>query len=78
MKKKIQKNKYTDENINAEVIEDFLPSPDQLVPREESIKVTLTLSRKSVDFFKEEAQRVGAPYQTMIRALIDRYSQRFS
>ena len=58
------------------VIEDFLPSPDQLVPREENVKVTLSLSRRSVAFFKREAQKRRVPYQRMIRALVDNYAER--
>ena len=32
------------------VIEDFLPPPADLVPREDNVKVTLSLSRRSLDF----------------------------
>jgi hypothetical protein len=57
------------------VVEDFLPPPSQLVPREDVEKVTIALSRRSVDFFREEARRNGTQYQRMIRALLDRYAQ---
>ena len=56
--------------------QDFLPPPDQLVLRDEGLKVTLTLSRRSVDFFKQEAARRHVPYQRMIRALVDAYARR--
>ena len=53
MKKKI---KYTNENLGkVEVVRDFLPSPDELVLKDDTVKVTLNLSRSSVDFFKELA-----------------------
>ncbi|MBJ7309403.1 hypothetical protein ACFOLJ_08965 [Rugamonas sp. CCM 8940] len=65
--------KYTDEPIEARVIADFLPPPDQLIFREETVKITLTLSKKSVDFFKLEATKNHSQYQRMIRALIDQY-----
>jgi predicted DNA binding CopG/RHH family protein len=65
--------KYTDEPIEARVIEDFLPPPDQLIFREETVKVTLTLSKKSVDFFKSEAAKNHSQYQRMLRVLIDQY-----
>jgi predicted DNA binding CopG/RHH family protein len=58
------------------VVEDFLPSPDALVPREENVKVTLSLSRRSVDFFKQAAKARRVPYQRMIRALVDAYAER--
>jgi predicted DNA binding CopG/RHH family protein len=58
------------------VIEDFLPPPADLVPREDNVKVTLSLSRRSLDFFKREARKRRVPYQRMIRALVDTYAER--
>jgi hypothetical protein len=58
------------------VMKDFLPSPDKLVLRESNVKVTLSLSSRSVDFFKREAQKQRVPYQRMIRALVDAYAER--
>ena len=58
------------------VIEDFLPSPDALVAREDTIKVTLGLSRRSVEFFKRAAKERRVPYQRMIRALVDAYAEK--
>ena len=58
------------------VVEDFLPSPEALVPREENVKVTLSLSRRSVDFFKRAAKTRRVPYQRMIRALVDAYAEK--
>lgn len=69
--------KYTDEPIQAEVIRDFLPSPDQLVMGEEGVKVTIALSRRSVDFFKEAAERNHTSYQRMIRRLLDAYADQY-
>ena len=72
------KVKYTDEPIGEiEVVEDFLPSPDELAFREETVKVTLSLSKSSVEFFKEEAQKRKTPYQQMIRRLLDSYVKRY-
>lgn len=58
------------------VVEDFLPTPDALVTREENVKVTLSLSRRSVDFFKRTAKQRRVPYQRMIRALVDAYAEK--
>jgi predicted DNA binding CopG/RHH family protein len=55
------------------VIPDFLPSPEALAFREEGVKVTLALSKKSIDFFKSEASKHQTQYQRMIRRLIDAY-----
>lgn len=58
------------------VVDDFLPPPAELVLREDTVKVTLALSRRSVDFFKREAGKARVPYQRMIRALVDAYAER--
>ncbi len=75
MKNKI---KYTDEPMGElKVIKDFLPSPDQLVLKEENIKITISLKKSSVDFFKKEAQKHRIPYQKMIRRVIDWYASQY-
>ncbi|OGG02297.1 CopG family transcriptional regulator [Candidatus Gottesmanbacteria bacterium RBG_16_37_8] len=71
MKNKI---KYKDEPINMKVIRDFLPRPEDLVIKEKQVKVTLNLSKKSVDFFKNIASKQNVAYQSMIRKLIDFYT----
>jgi hypothetical protein len=69
--------KYTAGEIGRyRVVEDFLPSPDALVAREDTVKVTLGLSRRSVEFFKHAAKQRRVPYQRMIRALVDAYAER--
>ena len=69
--------KYTEGEIGkVKLVKDFLPRPDQLVLREENVKVTLSLSRRSLEFFKREAGKRRVPYQRMIRALVDAYAER--
>ena len=69
--------RYTKGEIGElEVVDDFLPSPRELVLREDNVKVTLSLSRRSVEFFKREAGKSRVPYQRMIRALVDAYAAR--
>jgi predicted DNA binding CopG/RHH family protein len=71
MKKKIV---YTDEPMgNVEVVADFLPSPAELAFKEDGVKVTLALSKSSVEFFKSEASKHHTQYQRMIRRLLDSY-----
>lgn len=71
MKAKI---KYSNEPMgNPKLIADFLPPPAALAFREEGIKVTLALSKKSIDFFKTEANKHNTQYQRMIRKLLDAY-----
>jgi len=69
--------KYTNEPIQAGVVRDFLPSPDELVVSEEGVKVTISLSRRSVDFFKAVAERNHTSYQRMIRRLLDEYTDQY-
>ena len=65
---------YTDAPIgNVKIIPDFLPSPAELAFSEEAVKVTLALSKKSIDFFKSEAAKNHTQYQRMIRRLVDSY-----
>ena len=74
MKKRI---KYSHEPIGPiKIVPDFLPSPSELAFREDEIKVTLSLSKRSIAFFKAEAKKRGTPYQRMIRRLIDAYAER--
>lgn len=76
MKKKI---KYTNEKIGRiEVVKDFLPSPDELAFKESNVKVTLNLSKSSVEFFKQLAKDHGSQYQKVIRDLLDGYSSHYS
>ena len=74
---KKQTVKYSKGEIGrVRIVEDFLPSPDKLVFREDNVKVTLSLSQRSVDFFKRAALKRRVPYQRMIRALVDAYAER--
>jgi predicted DNA binding CopG/RHH family protein len=61
---------------NIEVIADFLPSPEELAFKEESVKITIALSKSSVDFFKKKAESHRTQYQKMIRRLVDEYVTR--
>jgi len=53
-----KRTRYTDEPLEMEVVEDFLPPPEALVRKEELVKVTISLSKSSVDFFKRRAVTV--------------------
>ncbi len=69
------KTRYTDESLGKiEIIDDFLPPPEELAFKEENIKVTIALSKSSIDFFKKEAKSRHTSYQAMIRRLLDLYA----
>ena len=68
--------KYTNEPLGKlEVVYDFLPLPENLVFRDDAVKVTLALSKRSVDFFKGQALKHNTQYQRMIRRLLDAYAE---
>jgi predicted DNA binding CopG/RHH family protein len=68
----------SDAIIKGEVIRDFLPAPDQLVRKEPKVKITITLNRRSVDFYKQSAKKNNVKYQTMINEILDLYAQKYS
>ena len=59
-------------------INDFLPPPKALAVPEQTVMVTLRLSEKSVDFFKQQAKQYHTKYQKMLRFLVDKYAERYS
>ena len=68
------RTKYTNEPLGEyRVVPDFLPPPDQLSFRDEGVKVTIALSKRSVEFFKSHAAKNHTQYQRMIRQLLDAY-----
>ncbi len=42
--------------------------------KEDTVKVTIALSKESVEFFKHEAEKHYNQYQKMIRRLLDAYT----
>jgi len=62
----------------VEIVNDFLPKPEDLVFKEDTMKITLNLSKSSVEFFKGIAQKHGSQYQKVIRKLLDRYASHYS
>ncbi len=73
------KIRYTDEPLgNLKIVRDFLPLREDLVFRDEAVKVTIALSKRSVEFFKGEARKHSTQYQRMIRRLLDAYAAHHS
>jgi predicted DNA binding CopG/RHH family protein len=62
---------------SAKPIKDFLPSPDQLVMKDSTRKVTLALTEESLAFFKKVGQKRRVPYQQLIRRVLDEYSKHY-
>lgn len=76
MRKKI---KYTNEKIGKiEIVDDFLPKPEELVFKKDTVTVKLKINDSSVEFFKEMTNKYGSNYQKIISLLLDKYSSHFS
>ncbi len=58
-------------------VKDFLPSPSELALAEETQKVTISLKKSSIAFFKRQAGRYHTKYQRMIRELLDKYAMQY-
>jgi len=70
-----KKTIYTNEPLGKlKVVPDFLPSPEELALKDDTVKITISLSRSSVEFFKAEAIKNKTQYQKMIRTLLDVYT----
>lgn len=59
------------------VVKDLLPPPDKLILKEDNVKVTISLKKSSINFFKEQAKLQKTSYQKMIREVIDRYASHY-
>ena len=59
-------------------VKDFLPPPSALALPEDNVKVTISLKKASVEFFKQEAGKYHTKYQKMIRELLDRYATQYN
>ena len=70
------RTKYRDEPLGeVEIVEDFLPRPEELAFEDETVKITIALSKTSVDFFRQQAAHYETSYQKMIRRLLDAYAK---
>lgn len=58
---------------NMRTLKAVLPSLDKLAQKEDTVKITLALTKTSVEYFKQEAAKREVCYQVMIRNLIDEY-----
>lgn len=76
MKRKTKSDDFPVGNVT--IVEDFLPPPDKLIPVRESIKVTLSLDKMSLQFFKKCAAKQGVKYQRMIREVLHGYAQKYA
>jgi hypothetical protein len=56
----------------VKTISDFLP--EELAPKEKTVKVTIAFSKISVEFFRKEARQYNTQYQKMVSRLLAEYA----
>ncbi len=67
-------NELRDTLLKAKEVADFLPPPELLIPKVETKKITISLSTKSITFFKNVSEKTSVPYQQLIRKVLDSYA----
>jgi hypothetical protein len=55
-------------------VQDTLPHPRELVPREDSVQVTCALSREAAEFFRLEAAQTKLPVHRLLRRVLEAYA----
>jgi hypothetical protein len=73
MKKKIE---YSDEPIEFEIVEDFLPPPSELRLRQRDVPVKLELKKSSVEYYKLLAKKNKTTYKRVMKKVLDTYASR--
>jgi predicted DNA binding CopG/RHH family protein len=68
-----KKTKYTNHPVKGKIIDDFLPKPEDLILKDDTVKITLSINQSSLAFFKKFAKKHHTQYQKMIRNLLDHY-----
>lgn len=62
---------------DAVVVDDFLPSPAELVRKTEKEKITIAIDKRSLELYKRYAKRHNAKYQTMVNSVLVSYADKF-
>jgi hypothetical protein len=61
----------------ATIIDDFLPSPEELVRKTAKEKITIALDKNSLDLYKRYAKKHNTKYQSMINDVVGAYADKF-
>lgn len=80
MKTKNKKISYLDDEPIGKLkrIPDFLPSPEELFPKEKARRITLVVDDNTVSFFQKKAEKMGIKYQPMMRRILKEYAAHHS
>lgn len=63
---------------SAVLIEDFLPSPSELVRKTTKEKITISIDSDCVNFFKAAAKKNHTKYQTMMNEVLSQYARHYA
>ena len=64
---------YTDEPMKIGREVNVLPSPSELAKMARTERATLTLSKSTLDFFRDLAEKEKVSYNMLIRNALDEY-----
>jgi predicted DNA binding CopG/RHH family protein len=80
MKKKAKMSKHGNDMPIGKLtrIKDFLPPPEELFFTDKKLKITIELDEKTVNFFKNYAEKHDAKYQRMMREVLKTYANKYS
>lgn len=75
---------YTDAPDNVEgavdaetVVDNLLPSPEELVRKTEKEKITIAVDKRSLELYKKYAKRHNAKYQPMMDGVLSAYAEKY-
>lgn len=71
-----RKTGYSDEPMVIGRVVDVLPSPSELAAMARTERATLTLTKATLDYFREEARKEHVSYNILIRNALDEYIRR--
>ena len=63
---------------SAVLVEDFLPSPSELVRKPTKEKITISIDSDCVNFFKEVAKKNHTKYQSMMNEVLSQYAKHYA
>lgn len=63
---------------SAVLVEDFLPSPSELVRKSTKEKITILIDSDCINFFKAEAKKNHTKYQTMMNEVLSQYAKHYT
>ncbi|NET71470.1 MAG: CopG family transcriptional regulator [Sphaerospermopsis sp. SIO1G2] len=64
---------YSDEPMQIGKEVNILPSPAELANMARTERATLTLTKATLDFFREQAEKEDVSYNVLIRNALDEY-----